>query len=287
MQHVLIVLPVGPRNMLVADFERIETQMISLDVPRTMAQTYVALLHHGPSKVSALASALGVSRDDMYRRLSQLEGSGFAFATLTRPVMYAAVPPADVFQILHRQNVRRSEAVLQAQEELEPLLRNFRLAADPAKKGMPFRIINGRERVYENIHELLDNAVREIIVFSSHPASAQLASQAGLWSRIRQRVEAGLKMRILMADTPTERQHAKTIQSPGFEARFHLPERQVNFCIIDGQRMLFFTSRDTSPWLGVGSDSAIITEAPGLVGAQESLFQHIWDNAKTAADARQ
>lgn len=253
---------------------------MALGVPEAVAQTYVHLLEAGPVKVSALAAAMGTSRDDTYRRLSHLAAEGFAAATLTRPMMYVPAQPADVFQILHRQSIRLSNAVRQAQRELEPLLQEFRHVANPVDHGMPFRVVNGRERIYDNLHEMLDGAMTEMLVLSSHPAAAQLAAQAGLWRRISQRAGVGLRVRLLMQDTPAVRRHAARLASaPSCEVRFLQFDNAVNFSIADGHRMIFFASRDPAPWMGAASDCALVTTAPGFVEAQKTLFWYLWGKA--------
>lgn len=255
-------------------------RLLVLGMPPSAAKFYVHLLMAGPEKISRVAASVGISRDEAYRSFAHLTGLGFASATLTRPMLCVPAGPDAVLDILERRCRHQATAVRTARAELFALLQELKGSAD-ASQGTPFRIINGRGRTYDALHDMLSDASTEILMVNSHPAAAQLAAQTGLWRRVQQRADIGLQIRILMTDAPGARRHIQQVSSPNCEVRLaDLPEG-TRFTIADQSRMIFFTSMDTSPWLSA-ADTAISTDAKDLVRMESRLFSSLWAEADPA-----
>lgn len=255
-------------------------RLVMLGLPSSAAKFYVRLVTTGPDKISQVAAAVGISRDDGYRSFGYLTTHGFASATLTRPMLCVPADPDEVLDILDQRLQNRAAGVDAARRQLRPLLQDLQGSADAGQR-MPFRIINGRDRAYETLHELLSDASTEMLVLNSHPAAAQLAAQAGLWQRVQQRADIGLQIRILLRNAPGALRHIQEVSSPNCEVRLADLPHGTRFSIADRSSMVFFTSLDASRWMSA-PDTAISTDAADLVRMQRVLFSSLWSEAEPA-----
>lgn len=253
--------------------------LANLGVPEPAANTYGCMLATGAMKPSLIAAALGVSRDEAYRRLAYLVAQGFASATLTGPIMFVPAEPKEVLEILYRGTKRQEDLVVEERERLEPLLRKLCTPSPLEGNGTSIKVISGRRRAYDRLHEMLSGATKEMLVLNSHPAAAQLATEAGLWDRAQQRAALGLQIRILMDSSPTTLQHAGRVTESNCQVRVTNFDRAMRFSIADQKAMLFFACIDASPWMDA-NDSVISTKATAFLQMERALFWRLWDEAE-------
>jgi sugar-specific transcriptional regulator TrmB len=111
------------------------------------AKVYLALVSLEKSaSVKSIETVSGVHREEVYRKLNDLQEMGFVERILTRPVTFRAVPLESVINImLHR----KSEEISNLQIETEKLLQDFK---KPQKK------------IY------IENETDEIILIPEHTA---------------------------------------------------------------------------------------------------------------------
>lgn len=227
----------------------------------------------------------GVTRDTMYRRLNDLVAAGFASTTLTRPVTYVPTNPRDVLKSLLHQSEEFVQRIQRERRDVEGLLVGLQGAGD-GDSGMPFRILSGRRRAYDVLHEMLDQAVEHARVVHLHPSAADLATEAVLWKHAQERAEDGLDVQILLADSPSARRLAPRFGGGGHcQIRLLQPQESIGFAVADRHRMLFLASGDQSPWMDA-SDCFVVTERQGFIEAQIDLFERLWHEAATVRHAR-
>lgn len=262
---------------LPAEAERIQRYLVELDVPPADAGIYVRLLLAGPSKAKDMAASAGLARDETYRRLRQLSMDGFVWATLTRPMMFVAAQPEGILADMRRRFQRQARSVERARSELIALLDGFWSAAEP--RDASFSIVSGRARADEKVHELLDDAMHQFLVVSSHPAAARFAGETGFWQRVAQRAEAGVAVHVLVPPGATAMAHGQRASGPNCHVRLLRHDALFRFAIADGQRMVFFTCVDPSPGFEAANDRALVTEAVGMIACQRALFWRLWQDA--------
>lgn len=252
--------------------------LIRLGVPGPAAEAYGCMLSTGAVKPSAVAAALGVSRGEAYRRLADLSAQGLVSATLTGPLTYLPAEPREVLDTLYLRSKRLVNCLREERERLEPVLRRLR-APPAAGYETTVRVMSGRERAYEHLHEMLSGATQEVLVLNSHPAAAQLAAETGLWQRAQQRADVGIQIRILMKKTAATLRHASALRGIDCQVRVIDLDRIIWYCIVDQKAMLFFARIDPSPRIGV-DDSAISTTAAAFLQMEKALFWRLWDEAE-------
>lgn len=252
-------------------------RLIQLGLETDLAATYLHLLVHGPGGASTLASALHASRAEVYRRLERLVEKGLVVATSGRPVVYRPSEPAMVFKVLHDQHAHRAEDSLAVQEEMSLLGDRFEALSSTATVGTTFRNLTGRAAVYAEIHRLLDIAGEEVLVVNTHPDAAALAEKAGLWDRMSELAELGVRVQVLMDDEAKLRQHVR--QNLAGTLRALHPGDILRFMIVDRRHVLLGVENDGSSWMDSPLEKVVVTDAPGFLAAYLALFRHLWNEA--------
>jgi sugar-specific transcriptional regulator TrmB len=93
--------------------------LTKLGLSNTEAEVYLLLAIRGPQKARAIASQLGVSKQQVYRNLKTLQDRGMVSATIEHPTCFSAVP---IEKILHAFIESKMEEALTIQRDKRELL---------------------------------------------------------------------------------------------------------------------------------------------------------------------
>ena len=127
--------------------------LVRLGISPNQSKVYLALVRLGQSSASRLYKKSEIPREEVYRKLHELQELGFVESSLTKPRMYRALPLKDVLQILLK---RKAEEISALQKESEKLLK---LATEKTSEDS---IFHGTLFVPKK-HALLEKARKELI----------------------------------------------------------------------------------------------------------------------------
>lgn len=242
------------------------------------ARAYLQLLRIGPSKVRRLAEAAELERSKTYRILDELEAKGFVEPSLERPTRYRALEPSEVFDDILEEQRDRIEHLRSKRDTLLGPLERLERGDERGGLGMPaFRTIQGRDTIYRNVDQLLEETEEEVLAMSTHPAAVQLGDISGIMEAVIERVEEGIGFRTILNDEPRIRKQLDSRPSlDSVETRLFTTERTIRFLLRDETELIVMAVSDPSEHLRSEQDVAVLTDAHGLVQAYLELFDRTW-----------
>ena len=242
------------------------------------AAVYVQLVLAGPAKVSDLAEALKIHRNDVYRTAERLMQRGLIEATLERPARYVAVDPQKVFDAEIAARLRSIDALKQTREHVTDLVSKIHLAASPTKST--YRVIQGRPDIYGNVRELIEGAKTSVTWATTLPASAVLWDLFGLYDTVRAAAKRGVDFRGLVRPEAGGLSRLEAaLDLTNVELRNLEAAGIVRFLVVDDRELVMWVVNDPSESLYAGDEVAIRSTAPGFVEAQRFFFEQAWDRA--------
>lgn len=261
--------------------EEIVEKLTLLGLDREDADLYARLLQVGPAKVSALTPYVETSRSSLYRRLDELCERGLATKSVGQPTVYEARAPSAVFK-RRSKTLEREQARIDALEEQlsEPL---ERLSTSKTQETQPhWQRLEGTQRIYDVVEQLLDEAEESIWAASNHPACfrTDVPVIERAWSAVGQRAEEGISTRVLLDfDHGSKRTLDPVLPLQAIEFRDLQMDGTIHVLIVDQE--------DVVVWARVGAltprsgpeSVALWTTAPNLVAGQVELFRRLWESS--------
>lgn len=236
------------------------------------ADVFVHLLSHGPAGAGQVATGLGRARSEVYRVLERMAGAGLVVASLARPTTYSATPPERMFRLLLLQQQEALERVRRVGEQMMPVMAALGRGAAPGATDASVRIVQGRERILQNLGHAATRSARTLDLYLNAPDASAGWSRQGLWQLVEDRARNGTGARALLhpkAEAPAGALPAwvrRAAAAPSGE-----------FVLVDGREAHVWVrveGRQTAK--GRAQESVLVTDAPGLVGLLSDVFKAAW-----------
>lgn len=271
----------GQVNLRIKD--TIDRVSADLDLSGPDAAVYVHLCTSGPAKVSDLADALHIHRNEIYRTTERLVQRGLAQATMERPARFVAVSPDQVFDKEIDRRLATIDNLRKSRTEVMALVEQLQTLAPAPPKGI-YKILQGRPAIYAQRDQMIANARKSVDWVSSHLAMLQHADVSGALDLAQKRAAEGLAMRFLVRTTnETAGRLDEVRRLPSVAAREFACDVSVRFLIIDDTELLMWVVDDPSDSLYAGDEVAMYTTAPGFVTAQQQFLATAWERAPDMA----
>ena len=98
--------------------ERIIKGVVSLGLTQSAAEVYVHLAKQGPQEARAIAEALNMHEQLIYRSLRSLKNRGIVSATPERPAEFSALPFDKALELLIKAHLKESQKIEQEKDEI-------------------------------------------------------------------------------------------------------------------------------------------------------------------------
>jgi sugar-specific transcriptional regulator TrmB len=98
--------------------ERVLKTLEGFGLSRTDAEVYVYLAKKGSKKGRELASALKITKQQLYPCLKNLKNRGIVTVSLERPALFSAVAFEKVVELLIKIKVQQAKAIKETKKEL-------------------------------------------------------------------------------------------------------------------------------------------------------------------------
>lgn len=240
------------------------------------AALYVHLCVAGPAKVSDLADALKLHRNDVYRTAERLVTRGLIQTTVERPARFVAIEPDQVFDAEINQRLQAIERLRQSRTEITTLVDQLHSLAPTPTKGV-YKIIQGRQAIYHQREQMIQSARASLDWVSTFGPSVAHAEISGALDLMLKRVQDGVRLRALVPTTPQNRPAlAPFLHEPAAQVRHFDLDAPVRYFIADGKELLMFVVNDPSESLYAEDEVAVYSTAPGFVHAQLQFLDQSW-----------
>ncbi|MCQ5363235.1 MAG: hypothetical protein HA492_03925 [Candidatus Verstraetearchaeota archaeon] len=256
--------------------EKIIERLMGFGLTREEAMVYIFLLRAGPCPARLLANKLGGNRMKAYRTLKTLQERGLVEVTLGRPVKFVAAPLDSALNNL----IETYRSKLSSMEESKKEILEYwsRLPTTDASIGEPkFRILQGRQQVYDLLLKMFDRAKSEVRILTTRNDLYRL-SFAGLDGKLRRLGEKGIKLKIL---TQLDVQGVEVVSSylSFAEVRNISLPAILRLVTVDECESLTTFVMDDSMSMTTDEDSGLWTDASNYVKAMNASFWALWNNS--------
>ncbi|MBS3090279.1 hypothetical protein J4433_00735 [Candidatus Pacearchaeota archaeon] len=239
------------------------------------AKVWLALLSKGVGSAGEIAEISGVPRSRTYDVLESLEKQGFAIEKIGKPVKYIAVKPSIVLEKLKNNTLKEAEekaetlANLRGTAEYDELELLHKQGIEPVKSTDLSGALKGRNNIYTQLAEMLENAEKEIILVTTEIAlHDELKVLKPICAKLQKH---GIKVKI--ATNTSEEKIKQLSKELGTEIR--CMNLNARFCVIDGKSVMFMLTDKASEKeeeLGIWINSEF------FASALKQLFEMAWQS---------
>ena len=257
------------------------------------SEVYIFLAKHRALKGGDIAKRLEAHRAEVYRSLKSLQGRGMVETTLESPTRFMAVPFERIID-LHVKAKRREAALLESAKK--DLLGHWK-SISKTRMESPlerFVVIEGDNKIYPKIFQMIENATREIVVVISGSTFIQ-AAQGGVDKLVlRKAKETGIRGRLLTQATEENldlmRQSAARVFEGHLEDRIQVRHLETDlrlytrFIVKDEDEALFFIRTIEGLRVVNREEACLWTNCKAVVNILKVFFEELWLNSTDVAE---
>lgn len=249
-----------------------------LDIEEIEAKIYLSLLKIGPITASALAKELDLDRARMYRTVDKLVSRNIISTTMSSPKLCIAVEPREVLKLALR---KKEEEVNKIKRESEAIIKriNDEVATKVGIKTPTFRVVQGRDNIYDNIGQIIENS-SGIIYISTTIDDISRMYHSAIPEKIKICEKNGGQVRLLV-----EMDDPKLLP---FVKRFNATETKIcklpskgRMIVQKDKQMIMSDSTDASQMSpNSESDFSLCTNSSEMINNIHSLCSLLWNTAQ-------
>ena len=237
----------------------------------------LVLLHivkRGSSSAGEIAKALQLRRVEAYKLVKKLAEANLIHASAGKPLTYSSQPLESFISTITEVQTQKLKGMELAKDELINLSRN--LPRNPSRaSSQQFRMIQGREQVYNHLGTMVKGASRSVDLILTRSDLA-LSHVVGLTDSLNQAAERGTKVRLISRVDDSTVEAAEGL-SNRCQLR-HSNETSVGrLSVVDASQTLISLVLDRSLGKKNAKDVAIWSDSGDFAGMMSSLFETAYD----------
>lgn len=244
-----------------------------LGLSQAEAQVYLAILHHGPLAVAAIAHDTGIKRPSVYPTLSSLVDKGLVEGGAGYGSKFAAVPPDQALPALV---VREKQTISERERIADELGQTLRPLAATAESALDetVQLVRTPQVIIERLDRLYAEAKRNIDVIIKGPIlNPRLANPAQQKAEHRGVKFRGLYEESIIKDPKVAPFLDKWIAG-GEEARVYHGELPYKLVVLDNNIVvLTLVGRSGQP-------SALLVRDAPFARSMTILFESFWKESE-------
>ncbi len=236
-------------------------------------KVWLALLSRGISSAGEIAEISNVPRSRTYDVLEGLEKRGFVIQKLGKPVKYIAVKPNVVIEKLKNNTMNSAEEKLKTLSNLKDTAEYKELeelhnsGIVPIKNHDMSTSIKGRNNLYIQMRDLMENAQRHVYLVSS---SYELLNKAKMFKEVFEKLKKRkIDVRVMIPDDNKEVEKL----SKKFNVEIRSKPINARFLIAD-KAELIFTMKPTN--VHEDFDYGVWVNSPFFSNSVAYMFELAW-----------
>lgn len=245
------------------------------------ALVYLQVLRAGSASAGDIAKSLSLRRMEAYRLVRKLSDTNMIRANAGKPVTYSAEPVDDVISSMMEANAQKTKALEAAREELLLLAKSMPRGR-PRPSEQQFKIIQGREQIYNKISRMVDEAESNLGLLLTRNDLVQ-AFQLGIVDRLTKAANGGIKVKVLSSIDESTLEAAEALQKK-CELRHSADAVTGRLVLQDGTSALSSLVLDDSQGRRNDQDIAVSSESPDYAEMLASLFDVAYKSATPSAE---
>jgi sugar-specific transcriptional regulator TrmB len=240
------------------------------------ALVYLLVLRSGSASAGDIAKLLSLRRMEAYRLVKKLSDANMIQAHAGKPVAYSAQPMDEVVSAMMEAHAQKTKAMEAAKEELIVLSRSLPRGR-PRPSEQQFRIIQGREQIYNKMARMADEAKESLALLLTKNDLIQ-AFQIGIVDKLAHAAGKGVKVRVLSTVDEATLESAEALQKKS-EVRHSADAVTGRMVLQDHTAVLSSLVLDDSQGRRNERDIAVLSESPNYAEMMASLFDVAYRSA--------
>ena len=246
-----------------------------LDLDVLESRVYLNLLRTGPITASALAKNLDVDRAGMYRIVEKMVAKNVISCTLSSPKLLTPLDPKKVLKTVLEKKEEKIKKIKESGKTLVDKINN-NIAINQGPRFPTLKIIQGRENIYTEIAQIIENCTDTVFIVTSIEDLFQMANSL-ISKKIKICESKGGRVFVLVGK--------KDFQSQSLPEKFMATE--IRFCNIPSlgriavhkdSRMVM--SDSINPSKRTVTDYSVSTDAKDMIRNIDHLCRVLWRTAK-------
>jgi len=264
--------------------EQILKTLTELGLTRIDSQIYIYVSKRGPLRGREIAQALGMSKQQLYRSLKNLQIRGLVDCTLEYPAQFSALPFDKAVDLSIQVKLAEAQRIKESKHELLSNWQSMSVGDTLSNASGKFTVIEGRGYIQSKILQMVNEANAKFSFLTS-VRNLGRSDQFGLFetlSRRRPRIRIQFITELTPDNTHVIKGFLADLKKSDLLFDYRTPElKRMQFpqiALRDDEEALFFVS----PSENTGDDDREIcfwTNCSPLAKALARTFNDLWQNS--------
>jgi sugar-specific transcriptional regulator TrmB len=241
-------------------------------------KVYHILVSRGEKQAGQISQLLSIPRVRMYRLLSSLENRGLVKASISRPMLFSAVPPNILLKDSRNVVLSRMQMLNDLGQSLSDLLLNSVNVSQPEKfEGFNFQIVDRKETVLRRLRDLFSSSSEGLELLIS-PENLHAIFNQPLGSVYFSHLKSSKSVRILLHSEVRVNEDILS-DSPASEVLTRIRAEKhfvINWIEDSLDFQLAIRSKKQVMIMTKNLQKALCSSNPILVEISENCFENLW-----------
>ncbi len=253
--------------------ETIEKALYRLGLSKNEVRIYIHLARTGEHKASEISEALSLHRTETYRILRDLEKKGLISSVFEKPLKFIATPFEKALDVLIETKKMKINLLEKRKKSLVDLWLSLPKPEAENERKEAFQILEGEEQISLKAEEILNNAEKEVFVFTSeHDITSFYHS--GLLDKLEEASKKNVNVQLLTNYSPKSCFFIEKIKLKKAKYSLSNVEDIPTFILTDDKQLLLLIRKNN----GKKRVAALWTNYEAFIKALKALFLELWSN---------
>ena len=258
----------GPPKSL----ETIEKTLHRLGLSKNEIRVYLHLARTGEHKASEISEALSLHRTETYRILRDLEKKGLLSSVFEKPLKFIGTPFEKAIDILIETKKMKIAILEKRKDNLVNLWLSLPKPEIEQERKEVFQILEGEDQISLKADEILNNAGKEVLVFTSEHDIANFY-HSSLLDKLEKISKKNIDVQLLTNYSPKSCFFIEKIKLKKAKYSLSNVDELPTFILVDNQNLLLLIRTNN----GKKRVAALWTNYDAFVKALKVLFLELWN----------
>jgi len=252
--------------------EVIEKALSRLGLSKNEIRVYLYIARTGEHKASEISEALSLHRTETYRILRDLEKKGLISSVFEKPLKFIATPFEKAIDTLIETKKMKISLLEKKKDSLIDIWLSLPKSEAEHERKEVFQILEGEEQISLKADELLDNACKEVYVFTSEQDIASFY-HSSLLDKLEKISKKNMSVQLLTSYSPKSCFFTDKLRLKKAKCLPSNIEGLPTFVLTDDEQLLLLIRKDN----GKKKVAALWTNYDAFVKALKTLFLELWN----------
>jgi sugar-specific transcriptional regulator TrmB len=253
--------------------ETVEKALYRLGLSKNEIRIYIHLARTGEHKASEISEALSLHRTETYRILRDLEKKGLISSVFEKPLKFIATPFEKALDILIETKKMKINLLEKRKKGLVDIWVSLpKPEAENGRKEV-FQILEGEEQISLKADEILNNAKKEVLFFTSEHDITNFY-HSGLLDKLEKASKKNIDVQLLTNYSPKSCFFIEKIKLKKAKYSLSSVDELPTFILTDDEQLLLLIRKNG----GKKRTAALWTNYDAFIKALKALFLELWSN---------